>query len=134
MSDNPATQKQQNVLADFGYNPKINFDEATTIIDAIANNGWKRPEADGAPVTPVAATAAPSNRPEGNPCTAKQAACLTKFGLDPNVTFDQARVELDKLAANDWQLPSATPATNAPASATAAPAGGGYDADLPSFG
>lgn len=113
---NEATQKQQNVLADFGYAPNVTFDEASAIIDRIANNGWKRPEEDGAPAAAPAATAtataAPSNRPEGNPCTAKQAACLEKFGLDPNVTFEQARVELDKLAANNWQLPSASPAAS----------------------
>ncbi len=117
MSDNPATPKQQNVLADFGYNPNVSFDEASKTIDAIAANGWKRPDGEVA----TQSTQPVAQRTEGNPCTAKQAACLEKFGLDPNVTFEQARVELDKLAANNWKLPNARPAVS------------DYPADVPSF-
>jgi hypothetical protein len=124
---NPATDKQKNVLADFGYNPNVTFEEASAIIDKIAANGWQRTTTDGQ--QQPAATGAPSNRPAGNPCTAKQKACLEKFGLDPHVTFERARVELDKLAANNWQLPS-TPAVTQ--TAPSPPAASQYG-DLPSF-
>ena len=38
-------------------------------------------------------------------CTFKQARLLSKFGYDPDVTFDQARRLIDAVAANGWQRP-----------------------------
>ncbi len=43
-------------------------------------------------------------------CTLKQAKILEKFGYDPECSFEQARVWIDLLAANDWERPSYTPA------------------------
>jgi len=127
---NPATPKQQNVLADFGYNPNVTFDEASKLIDAIAKNGWKRPSEDGEPEGPRPTPKSNVPRDGSNPCTAKQAACLEKFGMNPNVTFAQASAALDALAANNWQ-PLAEPVSVA--QTAPAPAGDQYG-DLPSFG
>lgn len=38
------TTKQANILTKYGYDPAVNFDAARKIIDAIAANGWKRPD------------------------------------------------------------------------------------------
>lgn len=143
MSDTPATPKQQNVLADFGYDPNVSIEKASEIIDAIVKNNWQRPtdepplvEQQNAGYAPAPA-AAPVQAVAPLPYrTDKQAACLEKFGLNSDVTKKQASAELDKLAENNWQLPSAPAvAQAAPVAAQAAPiaASNGYG-DLPSFG
>lgn len=38
-----------------------------------------------------------------NLCTVKQARILDKFGCDPNVSFDEAKRIIDKIAANGWK-------------------------------
>jgi len=127
----PCTQRQADVLADFGYNPDdVSFDEASDILDELKKNGWKRPEPQRERAAPPThrqrsaptvntrgtqsrqrsthrpATHGSNTRPGGViRCTNKQAATLEKFGYDPNVSFDEARVILDELAANDWTRP-----------------------------
>jgi len=55
-----ATFKQAKVLKKYGYETKVSMTEATKIIDAIAANGWKKPNAVlQAPPTPPAQSDAP---------------------------------------------------------------------------
>lgn len=42
-------------------------------------------------------------RRERGLCTVKQARILEKFGCDPNVTYDEARATIDRIAANGWK-------------------------------
>jgi hypothetical protein len=42
-------------------------------------------------------------------CTIKQAGLLARFGCDTNVTFDQAKVMIDKIVANGWKRPASVP-------------------------
>jgi len=48
------TLKQARILARFGYDPDVGFDEASQIIDRIAANGWKRPDPEPEPEPAVA--------------------------------------------------------------------------------
>ena len=45
-------------------------------------------------------------RSRSKQCTFKQAKLLKRYGLDPNVSFDEARKTIDAIAANNWTLPS----------------------------
>ena len=97
---NRCTVKQANILAQFGYDPNVTFDQARQILDQLKAHGWRRP--DGNPLGHDPNRARNAANPNSR-CTDKQAAVLRKFGYDPNVTFDQARQILDQLKANNWQ-------------------------------
>lgn len=110
--NNRCTQKQANILQEFGYDTNVSFQQASQIIDGIARNGWQRPNApprgqrngQGAPGNHrQSGNRPPQQRNGNNRCTARQAEVLQEFGYDPNVSFDEARTILDELAANGWQ-------------------------------
>jgi hypothetical protein len=49
LKDNRCTVKQAKTLQKYGYSAEgRNFDQASEIINAIAANGWRRPEGDAA--------------------------------------------------------------------------------------
>lgn len=41
----PATKKQKEILAKFDYDPNVTFAQASSVIDELKANGWKRPAA-----------------------------------------------------------------------------------------
>jgi len=116
------TPKQAGVLADFGYDPdKYTFDEASSLIDKIAANGWKplnerggrssKPasrrsgsRAAGARGRSPARSSGRGRSPGAGSCTPRQAATLERNGYDPDkYTFDEASALIDRLAANNWE-------------------------------
>ena len=44
-ADGLCTYKQARLLARFGYEPDVTFEEASRLIDGLARNGWKQPKA-----------------------------------------------------------------------------------------
>lgn len=42
--NNQATFKQAKILAKYGYDTRVSFDQASQIIDGLARNGWRKPK------------------------------------------------------------------------------------------
>lgn len=80
----PAGEKQIALLEKFGVKEpeKLNFTQASQLVTEFLG------------------------RREKGLCTYKQARILKRYGYSTDVSFDQAKATIDKIAANGWQRPS----------------------------
>jgi hypothetical protein len=98
------TDKQAACLKKFGYAVPGTFEEASAIIDDLANNGWKRPDGKPVPDDGPKPKKDWSKEPGRGPATTKQKAILEKYEYETDgVTFEDASSLISELAANNWE-------------------------------
>lgn len=101
----PCTPKQAATLEKYGYNSNVSASEASRIIDALAANGWKRPQHNQQGGGQQQGGGNKSN--PNNPATARQRGILEKYGYTAPMTFQQASEVIDQIAAAGWPEPAA---------------------------
>lgn len=143
----PATQKQVELLAKYGYPQPQNFDHASQLLDQLKASGWQNYA--GPPAPPFYPPAAQQGPPQGQyqppnntypngqtdrppqgaqqgrqrdpnaPATPNQVKILVEKGYNPQGwTFAQASSVLDQLKRNNW---NPLPGGPVPPAAPAAP-------------
>jgi hypothetical protein len=116
------TEKQADLLRKHRwYNDGLTYEQASKRIDAIKNNGWKKPTSGTAPSgggtatkTRPPARGQQSESESGDEPTERQVALLVKFGYEPSeYTKKTASALIDELRDNNWQRPDDVDADDA---------------------